>query len=140
MTQPLPFNVLRATAKELQTGLTNGLYTSQDVVNAYLQQIEKHNHAGLELNALISVTPKDILAQRTDQLDKERANGKARGPLHGIPVVLKDAIMTGPELGMPTTIGAYAFSKSIAKESAPVVKQVSPSCLCHEGQERQLVY
>lgn len=54
---------------------------------------------------MISVAPKHELLRIARKLDEERARGKRRGPLHGIPVVLKDNIMTDADLGMDTTVG-----------------------------------
>ena len=83
------FDVLRATATELASRLTEGSITSVDLIDGYLSQIEAHNHAGLSLRALIAVAPRDLLLHTARKLDEEREAGKARGPLHGIPIILK---------------------------------------------------
>lgn len=57
------------------------------------------------MRALISVAPKHEVLKIARKLDDERARGKVRGPLHGIPIVLKDNIMTDEKLGMDTTVG-----------------------------------
>lgn len=88
------------------------LITSVEIVEAYLHQIEQHNRRGRQLRALISVAPRHELLQIAMSLDDERARGKRRGPLHGIPVVLKDNIMTDVKLGMDTTVGRSIVSST----------------------------
>ncbi|KKP02349.1 hypothetical protein THAR02_05549 [Trichoderma harzianum] len=92
------------TAVELQQLLTLGHVTSLDFVNIYLKQIEKHN--------------------KNDRvLDVERARGSIRGPLHGIPVVVKDNVMTDTSLGMDTTCSSYALVGAKAP-NAPIVNRL----------------
>jgi amidase len=96
-----PFNVVEAGIPELQQALAEGRVTSRQLVLAYLARIGQHNS---RLNAVASVNPQAL--EEADALDRERAQGRLRGPLHGIPIALKDNINT---LGMPTTGGAVAF-------------------------------
>lgn len=119
-----PFNVLTATATELQQHLAAGTSTSVQIVNSYLAQIEKHNHAGAHLNAIIATAPRKLALERAAMLDEERRNGKIRGPLHGIPIIVKDCFHMAPEMGMKTTVGAYCFSQETSKEAAEVIVQV----------------
>ncbi|KAJ3562306.1 hypothetical protein NPX13_g8612 [Xylaria arbuscula] len=86
----LKVNLLKITAVELQKLLSDRLLTSRDAVKLYLAQIAKHNHTGLQLNAIISVANYDDILQRADLLDEEREQGKIRGPLHGVPIILKE--------------------------------------------------
>jgi amidase len=99
------FDPLTASAFDLSEMLEAGAITSVEIVEGYLQQIEQHNHRGRQLRALISVAPRHELMRIAKRLDDERARGKRRGPLHGIPIVLKDNIMTDANLGMDTTVG-----------------------------------
>lgn len=69
---------------ELHRLLSKNLTTSVAVVESYLNQIARHNHAGLELNAVLSLASRDTLLSRARELDDERALGKSRGPFHGI--------------------------------------------------------
>jgi amidase len=78
-----------------------------ELSEAHLRQIKQHNRRGRQLRALISVGPKKELLKTARKLDDERARGKVRGPLHGLPVVLKDNIMTDADLGMDTTVGKH---------------------------------
>lgn len=104
--QSIPeFDPLVLSAYELSEMLNCGAITSVEIVQAYLHQIELHNRRGRQLRALISVAPRHELMRIARKLDEERNRGKRRGPLHGIPVVLKDNIMTDASLGMDTTVG-----------------------------------
>ncbi len=118
-----------ATAVQLQQLLESGNLTSVEIVETYLEQIEKHNTNGLKLRALISVAPKKSVFAIAKRLDDERANGKVRGPLHGLPIIVKDAIMTSPELGMDTTAGSYVFAGTKTKKNAAVIDRLSDNGL-----------
>ncbi|KAI0857301.1 putative glutamyl-tRNA amidotransferase subunit A [Xylaria cubensis] len=115
------FNVLTATATDLEDLLSRGKVTSEQVVDHYLQQIKAYNGY---LHAVISVAPRDILVARSRQLDEERSKGQVRGPLHGIPILIKDNIDTHPDLGMETTVGTYALVGAKVRDSAAHVKQL----------------
>ncbi len=84
-----PFNVISATASELQDGLKAGMTTSVEITTAYLAQIEKSNHAGANLNAVIGVAPREVVLKTARNLDCERSAGKTRGPLHEVPIIVK---------------------------------------------------
>lgn len=131
-----PFEVLAATAAELQDLLATGALTSVQIIETYLAQIEKHNHAGAHLNALISVAPRDQALGQAAKLDQERQEGKIRSPLHGLPIIIKDCFQMAPELDMKTTVGAYCFAQEQAKENAEVIGQVCYSLLQRSVSER----
>ncbi|KAF2714645.1 amidase signature enzyme [Pleomassaria siparia CBS 279.74] len=118
------FDPLSASAYELSEMLNEHVITSVEIVEAYLNQIEQHNRRGRQLRALISVAPRHELIRIARRLDDERARGKRRGPLHGIPVVLKDNIMTDVNLGMDTTVGSYAFVGCTPKKNAIIVDRL----------------
>src|ERR1051326_5459901 len=99
-----PFSVVEASIPEMQAALKAGRVTSHDLVQQYLTRIALYNH---KINALISINPHAL--EEADKLDAERKAGKIRGPLHGIPIALKDNIQT---TDMPTTGGALAFGCS----------------------------
>jgi amidase len=83
---PLLFNPLTATACELQRSLSDRKFNSVYLIKVYLAQIQKHNNY---LHAVISTAPKANLLAKAAELDAERAAGKIRSPLHGIPILVK---------------------------------------------------
>jgi amidase len=96
------------TIDQLQQGYANGDFTVTDVVQAYLDRIEAIDDNGPVLNAVIQTNP-DALAIAAE-LDAELKEGKVRGPMHGVPVLLKDNIDTHDR--METTAGSRALSGS----------------------------
>ncbi|HUF17287.1 MAG TPA: amidase family protein, partial [Thermoanaerobaculia bacterium] len=97
-----PFSVVEATIPEMQETLRTGRLTSRELVTQHLIRIALYED---QLNAIITVNRRAL--EEADRLDRERAAGQIRGPLHGIPVALKDNIHT---TDMPTTGGALAFA------------------------------
>src|SRR5438094_696292 len=87
-TQSRSFELMEATIPQLQAALATGIITSRDLVTMYLARIEAYDQRGPALNA-ISITNSKAL-EKADALDAERRAGTLRGPLHGIPVVVKD--------------------------------------------------
>lgn len=83
---PFHFDPLTATVSDLQAGLQEGKFDSVYLVNTYLAQIQKHNDY---LHAVLSVAPLPLLLEQAEALDAERVSGKSRGPLHGIPILVK---------------------------------------------------
>lgn len=82
-------DLLTWTADEIGERLRKGKLSVEDVVNATIQRINEDNEDGLKLRAIISLAPRKKLRKRARQLDRELANSKPRGPLHGIPIVIK---------------------------------------------------
>ncbi|KAJ5289132.1 amidase signature domain-containing protein [Penicillium angulare] len=113
-------NILTASAADLQKLLVAGEYSSTDLVKLYLEQIEAHNTNGLKLNAVITTAPRAELLHLAEQLDVERAEKGLRGPLHGIPVLVKDVFWT-PSLNMDTTCGSFALRGAKAPRNAEVI-------------------
>ncbi|MDD5369231.1 MAG: amidase [Anaerolineaceae bacterium] len=108
------------TISELQELLSSGVVTSRNLVEAYLDRIETIDRQGPGLNAIIEINP-DALAIAA-RLDRQRKAGKMRGPLHGIPIVLKDNIDTADR--MMTTAGSLALEGSIAAQDAGLVTKL----------------
>jgi amidase len=99
------FRFAEATIDRLQAQMQAGTLTSRELTQAYLDRIAQVDDSGPRLNAVLELNP-DALAI-ADQLDSERRAGKVRGPLHGIPVLLKDNIDTADKL--QTTAGSLAL-------------------------------
>jgi amidase len=98
-------NLTEATVLGLQTAMSNGKTTSQAIVRAYLARIRALDSNGPRINSIIELNPDALTIAR--ELDAERKGGKTRGPLHGIPVLLKDNIATADK--MQTTAGSLAL-------------------------------
>jgi amidase len=111
-----PFSVVEATIPEMQAAMKEGRVTSRELVTQYLLRIALYNS---ELNAVITVNPNAF--SEADDRDRERATGKVRGPLHGIPIALKDNMLT---IEMPTTGGALAFAGLIPPYEATLTKNL----------------
>ncbi len=109
--------LLDKTIPELSDALTSGETTSVELVNAYLARIEKLDRDGPQLNSIISLNP-DALTTAA-RLDDEREKGQTKGPLHGIPILLKDNIDTTDK--MPTTAGALALKDNYKDQDSPLV-------------------
>jgi amidase len=102
---PPAFRFAEATIDDLQAQMAAGTLTARELTAAYLDRIAQIDRAGPMLRAVIEINP-DALAI-ADQLDAERRAGKVRGPLHGIPVLIKDNIGTADK--METTAGSLAL-------------------------------
>lgn len=77
------------TASELQSCLTQKRFTSVQLVRAELEQIQTYDRSGLTLRSMISTPPEEELLKIAAELDRERVEGKVRGPLHGITIIVK---------------------------------------------------
>ena len=111
-----PFTVVEASIPEMQAALKSGRITSHELVQQYLVRIATYED---KLNAAITINPNAL--KEADERDRERATGKIRGPLHGIPIALKDNIHT---TDMPTTGGALAFAGLTPPYEATVTKNL----------------
>jgi amidase len=114
------FALHEATVDSLQEGMRSGRLTARSVTELYLARIEALNRKGPELRAIIETNPEAL--QIADRLDAERKAGKLRGPLHGIPVALKDNIDTHDR--MTTTAGSLALEGSIPPQDSYVAQKL----------------
>ncbi|MFL5540151.1 MAG: amidase [Longimicrobiaceae bacterium] len=115
-----PFELEEATVQQLQDWMRAGRYTARSLAEAYLGRIESIDRAGPTLRSVIETNP-DALSI-ADQMDAERRSGRVRGPLHGIPVLIKDNIDTGDR--MMTTAGSYALDGHPAPRDAFVAERL----------------
>ncbi|MCG2592890.1 amidase [Ramlibacter sp. XY19] len=113
-------NLVDASVQDLQAALQRGAASSVSLVDAYFHRIETLDRGGPKLNAVIETNPEArALAARCDE---ERRAGRVRGPLHGIPVLLKDNIATADR--MQTTAGSLALLDGGAPRDASVVTRL----------------
>ena len=107
--QPPPvlefFEVHEQSILDLQGAMTSGRVTSRGLVESYLARIQAYDQAGPRLNAIVLINPR--AREEADVLDRERAEKKVRGPLHGIPILIKDNYDTAD---MPTAGGALGLA------------------------------
>jgi len=118
--KPDDFALNEVTIDALQQKMQSKEYTSRSIAEMYLKRIDEIDRNGPKLNSVIELNP-DALAI-ADAMDKERAAGKVRGPLHGIPVLIKDNISTGDK--MHTTAGAMAIGDNIMKQDAFIIQKL----------------
>lgn len=120
--EKVPVNgwVKELTIAQLQEGYKQGKFTITDVVKVYIDRIIEIDMKGPQLNSIIEINP-DAL-EIAAELDRELAAGKIRGPLHGVPIILKDNIDTHDR--MPTTAGSTALRNSFPKNDSYVAKKL----------------
>lgn len=119
-TDPASFELNEMTIDDLQQKMQSGVYTARSLTEKYLERIAAIDKSGPFLNAVIELNP-DALSI-ADAMDGERKNGKIRGPLHGIPILLKDNIDTGDK--MLTTAGSIALNGHKAAGDAFIVTRL----------------
>ncbi|MFL5500469.1 MAG: amidase [Gemmatimonadaceae bacterium] len=108
------FELEEATIADLQAGMSSGRMTARSITQLYLNRIDELDRKGPTLRHVIEVNP-DALSI-ADSLDQERKSGRVRGPLHGVPILIKDNIDTADK--MMTTAGSLALSGSIPLRDA----------------------
>lgn len=111
-------NILEANVAELQDAYGKGL-TAEKVTAAYLARVAAYDKQGPAINAVITLNPKALAEAKA--LDAERKAGKVRGPLHGVPVVLKDNVDT---FDLPTTGGSQLLEGSLPPDDAFIAKKL----------------
>ena len=121
--EPYPvsaFELEEVSLTDLHSGMISGRWSSEEITGLYLQRIEEIDDQGPTLRSVIETNPDalEIAAER----DREREAGQVRGPLHGIPILLKDNIATHD--GMTTTAGSYALEGSVPPEDSFVARKL----------------
>lgn len=114
------FELNETTIDALQKMMQDGKHTARSIAELYLKRIDAIDKGGPKLNAIIELNKSAL--DIADGLDKERKAGKVRGPLHGIPVLIKDNIDTGDN--MHTTAGSLALADHFAKQDAFIVHKL----------------
>jgi amidase len=109
-----PFDLEEATLADLQAGMTTGRMTARSITQQYIARIEEIDRKGPTLRHVLEINPDAVTI--ADSLDRERKSGRVRGPLHGIPILLKDNIDTADR--MTTTAGSLALEGSIPLQDA----------------------
>ena len=117
---PQAFALEETTIAQLQDGMKAGRLTSRAITQAYLDRIAALDRQGPSLRAVLETNPDALTI--ADGLDAERRRGKVRGPLHGIPVIVKDNIDTHDK--MQTTAGSLALEGNIAVRDAFIVERL----------------
>ncbi|WP_022975737.1 amidase family protein [Nevskia ramosa] len=112
-------NLATATIADLQAAYKTGKLSAEQVTKAYLARIAAYDKQGPVINSVITLNPKALEVAKA--LDAERKAGKVRGPLHGVPIVLKDNFDT---FDLPTTAGSQLLKGSIPPDDAYVVKKL----------------
>lgn len=107
------------TATSLAQSIRSGQFTAVEATRHYLSRIDAHNRSGAALHAVIAVDP-TALAQ-AERLDALAARGEFAGPLHGVPVLVKDSIDVA---GLPTTAGSLALAENTAASDAEIVARL----------------
>ncbi|HEV7596448.1 MAG TPA: amidase, partial [Gemmatimonadaceae bacterium] len=115
-----PFALEETTLADLQAAMAGGRATARSITQQYIDRIQALDRTGPTLRAVLEINP-DALSI-ADTLDRERKAGKVRGPLHGIPILIKDNIDTADR--MTTTAGSYALAGSIALQDATIAARL----------------
>jgi Asp-tRNA(Asn)/Glu-tRNA(Gln) amidotransferase A subunit family amidase len=121
-----PFTVVETSIADLRRALEQKRTTSHEIVQQYLLRIATYED---RLNGIITVNPRALAI--ADSMDRERARGRIRGPLHGIPIALKDNINT---TAMRTTGGALAFRDLVPPYDATLAKNLEDAGAIKYGQ------
>ncbi|NOR88207.1 MAG: amidase [Bacteroidales bacterium] len=122
-TKSAEFTLLEYDISQIQEGYKTGAFNIQEVVHLYLNRIEELDKNGPEVNAIIQINPDAIAIAK--ELDDEMKNGNIRGPLHGIPILLKDNIDTHDQ--MATTAGSRALANSFPLQDSHIAKLLRES-------------
>jgi Asp-tRNA(Asn)/Glu-tRNA(Gln) amidotransferase A subunit family amidase len=113
------FEVAEKSIAELSAALDQGIVTSRDLVDLYFDRIERFDRNGPRLNSMLVINSK--AREEADVLDRERRANGSRGPLHGIPIVIKDNFDV---VGMPTTGGAVALAGAVPRADAFQIRKL----------------
>ncbi len=119
-TASLDFSLNETTIEILQQKMQSGELTAKRIAQMYLKRIEAIDKNGPKLNSVIEINPEALAI--AEALDQERKENKVRGPLHGIPILIKDNIDTGDQ--MMTTAGSLALLDHKAEKDAFIISEL----------------
>ena len=114
-----PFNIIEATIGSVHSAYRSGQLTARRLVQLYLDRIETYDKKGPAINAIITINP--LAIGEAERLDAVFERSGFVGPLHGIPVIMKDQ---GDAKGMPTTLGSVLFKDYYPQRDAFVVERL----------------
>ena len=114
------FELNEESITSLQEKIVSGKYSSEQITKLYLDRIDAIDKKGPMLNSVIEINPDAITIAKA--MDDERKSGKTRGPMHGIPVLIKDNIDTADK--MQTTAGSLALEGHFASNDSFVAKKL----------------
>ena len=114
------FDPTEQSIASLQRALAAGAVTSEALTAAYLHRIARFDQHGPEYRSVLAINPNALKDARS--LDSERKSAKLRGPLHGIPILVKDNIETQDPVA--TTAGSYALARSFRPADAPLAARL----------------
>ena len=117
--EPKPFQIVEATIEDVHAEFKAGRLTAHALVRAYLDRIEAFDKNGPKINSVITINPKAL--EEADALDAAYKRSGPVGPLHGIPVVLKDQMDVA---GLPTTLGSVVFKDNVPTRDAFVTEKL----------------
>ena len=123
------FQLEELTVADFQAGLKSGKLTARRVAEMYLKRIEEVDRRGPALNSVIETNPEALAI--ADALDREHKQGRVRGPLHGVPVLIKDNVGTADR--METTAGSLALVGARPAQDAFVAQRLREAGACNAG-------
>ena len=115
-----PYIIEHKSLTEMRADLVDGRVTSEHLVELYQERIALLDAAGPRFNSVLALNPRALDDARA--LDREQARGESRGPLHGVPILLKDNIESADPL--PTTAGSLALADNVTGRDAPIVARM----------------
>ena len=115
----MSFDVLETTIADVHTAYRSGQLTCRQLVQSYLDRIENYDRQGPAINAIITINPAAL--EEAERLDAAFKAGGFVGPLHGVPIIMKDQ---GDAVGMPTTLGSVLFKDYYPDRDAFVVDKL----------------
>ncbi len=113
------YEVEERSLAQISADMAAGQVTAEALTRAYLRRIEAMDDRGPTLRAVIAISPNAVAEAR--RLDAERRSGRVRGPLHGVPILIKDNIETTE---LPTTAGSLALAGNLTRRDAPLVARL----------------